>query len=169
MTEDGQKIFNDGAGNRWIEEPGTNRRVAVDGAGNKVRGRVTVLFHTNPNTNELKAADILSGAGFDVTFVRTASSEGIKNVRTGDVDIVGIGRADIYTPLPTSGPTAISRAIEKKNTQAPTIIIQATLSQETRTEISNRVWGKPEAQAIKEIIFVAPSGEIIRIPRPPRG
>ena len=33
VTEDGQQIFNDGAGNRWIEEPGTNRRVAVDGAG----------------------------------------------------------------------------------------------------------------------------------------
>lgn len=117
-----------------------------------------------PNSDEQRALNTLSQNGLSVIFQRTASEKGIQNQRTADTNIIGFGQVDIITPVNTTS-TAISRIIEKKDSQAPVIYINLPTDAALQRDVANRVFGKPNASNIQAILFENQDGTISVINR----
>lgn len=116
------------------------------------------------DADELAVGEAFAQKGYDVKGLKTASDKGISGKRTPDLYVDGIGKVDVYTPKNINANT-ISRAIEKKNSQAGTIVVRGDVPDRMRYIIANRVWGKPKAQNIQTIIFEK-SGDLTIFARP---
>ncbi|RSZ56555.1 hypothetical protein HF313_12175 [Massilia atriviolacea] len=115
-------------------------------------GRVTILNGAIPDANELRAGHGLAELGHNVDFLPTASSQGIKNVRTADMAVSKVGNVDVYTPESVN-PNTIVRMIESKDSQASGIFIQTELSGVDLNSIAERTWGKPNVKNIDTLFF----------------
>ncbi|TDR79784.1 hemagglutinin repeat-containing protein [Paludibacterium purpuratum] len=129
------------------------------------RGGIKVLQGATPDANELRAGKGLAELGFHVQHLPTAASQGVKDVRTADTFVKDLGYVDVYTPRPDTTPSKIITAIEKKSKQADGVLVQADLSSSDMVSIANRMWGKPNAQGIKVIIFQDSNGNISQFKR----
>ena len=118
------------------------------------QGRFTLEAGAKLDADELAVAQAFNRYGYDAHGLTTASQRGIQNVRTADLEISGLGRVDVYTPRKFDS-KAISRAIEKKGTQAPVVAIRGNLSEQLMRETAARLWGKTssKARAIQQIVF----------------
>jgi hypothetical protein len=116
------------------------------------QGQISIEAGAEVSRAELQAGRAFAGHGYDVTHLRTASSKGVSDVRTPDLSVGGIGPVDVLTPRALNS-TSIARAIEGKAGQAPTVLIRADIPARQMHITARRVWGKPGAQGINEIIF----------------
>ncbi|MBR7198038.1 hemagglutinin repeat-containing protein [Pseudomonas sp. 14A] len=131
-------------------------------------GTITTESGAIPDANEVRAGEELSRLGYDVTFLATASSQGIQGQRTADLMIEGLGPIDVYTPQ-NLNPSNILKNIEKKASQASGVIVQADISAADMSSIAGRMWGKSNAQNIKTIFFQKADGSVVRFNRPQGG
>ncbi|WP_456022233.1 hemagglutinin repeat-containing protein [Pseudomonas protegens] len=131
-------------------------------------GTITTESGAIPDANEVRAGEDLSRLGYDVTFLATASSQGIQGQRTADLMIEGLGPIDVYTPQ-NLNPSNILKNIEKKASQASGVIVQADISAADMSSIAGRMWGKSNAQNIKTIFFQKADGSVVRFNRPQGG
>lgn len=129
------------------------------------KGDVDIESKAKPDENEKIAGKVFAEHGYDVKHLATASDKGIHGQRTADLEVKGIGRVDVYTPKSLTSKT-ISKSIEKKDGQAPSIVIQGDISNVNMYSTVNRVWGKPGAKQIETIFFQKSNGTLIRFDRP---
>ena len=106
------------------------------------------------DADEIAVANVFTRHGYDARGLQTASQRGIQGVRTADLEISGLGRVDVFTPQQVNS-KSISRAIERKGTQAPIVAIRGNVSERVMRETVARVWGKTSnrAQAIQQVVF----------------
>ena len=118
------------------------------------------------DADELAVADAFVNAGYDVTGLATASSRGIQNQRTADLFVDGMGPVDVFTPQAVNA-TSIGRAIEKKGTQAPAVVVRGVTSNIVKHATARRFWGKTgsKARAVQQIGFES-DGQIQWFHRP---
>jgi filamentous hemagglutinin len=128
------------------------------------QGKVTYEPLAKPDTNELRAGKKFAEQGYDVTYRGTASDRGIQNLRTSDLYVNGIGQVDVYTPRTTNIKNIIS-SIEKKDSQASSVLLQINLVGKNMNTIASRVWGKPNVKNINTIFFQDSKGQIHRFDR----
>ncbi|SCC32967.1 CdiA C-terminal domain-containing protein [Gilliamella intestini] len=132
------------------------------------QGKVTYEPLAKPDANELRAGQKFAEQGYDVTYRATASDRGVPNLRTSDLYVNGIGRVDVYTPRTTNMKNIIS-SIEKKDSQASSVLLQINLVGKNINTIASRVWGKPNVKNINTIFFQDSKGQIHRFDRPING
>lgn len=138
-----------------------------EGAGPKdgtSSGRISYEDGALPDGDELRAGSGLAQLGFDVTFQVTKSSLGIKDTRTADLKVKGLGTIDVYSPVGLNL-AKLPTGIEKKASQADGVMVQVDISSEDMRSVVARVWGKPNPQRINTIIFQKSDGSIVRFDR----
>ncbi|OTQ67851.1 hypothetical protein B6D17_11170, partial [Gilliamella apis] len=128
-------------------------------------GKVTYEPLAKPDANEIRAGQKFADLGYDVTYKATASDKGIKNVRTQDLWVSGIGKVDVITPKVITEKSMLRR-IEEKNKQTTAVILQVDLSVKDMQSIASRTWGKPTANNINTLFFQNSKGQVIRFDRP---
>ncbi|WP_414158731.1 hemagglutinin repeat-containing protein [Pseudomonas sp. BNK-45] len=131
-------------------------------------GKVVYEPLARPDANEIRAGSGFAKLGYDVKYKATASDLGVKDVRTPDMYVSGIGKVDVYTPN-TANQKNIINVIEKKKSQASSVLTQIDLSGVEMKSIADRVWGKPNAKNIHTLFFQDSKGQIHRFDRPVLG
>nr|WP_259699802.1 hypothetical protein [Pseudomonas protegens] len=61
-------------------------------------GKVVYEPLARPDANEIRAGSGFAKLGYDVKYKATASDLGVKDVRTPDMYVSGVGKVDVYTP-----------------------------------------------------------------------
>ncbi|WP_255468249.1 hypothetical protein [Achromobacter sp. UMC71] len=89
---------------------------------------------------------------------------GIKDTRTADLKVEGLGMNDVYSPVGLNL-AKLPTGIEKKASQANGVMVQVDISSEDMRTVVARVRGKPNAQRIDTIIFQKSDGSIVRSDR----
>jgi len=130
-----------------------------------LEGKVTYEPLAKPDANEIRAGQKFADLGYDVTYKATASDKEIKNVRTQDLWVSGIGKVDVITPKVITEKSMLRR-IEEKNKQTTAVILQVDLSVKDMQSIASRTWGKPTANNINTVFFQNSKGQVIRFDRP---
>ena len=80
-----------------------------------LEGKVTYEPLAKPDANEIRAGQKFADLGYDVTYKATASDKEIKNVRTQDLWVSGIGKVDVITPKVITEKSMLRRIEEKIN------------------------------------------------------
>ncbi|MBD2812596.1 hypothetical protein ID853_17345, partial [Xenorhabdus sp. Vera] len=132
------------------------------------KGNITHEPLAKPDSNEMKAGEGFAKLGYDVKYKATASDLGIKDVRTPDLYVNGVGKVDVYTPK-TAKPKNIIAAIEKKDSQTSSVLTQIDLPGKEMKGIADRIWGKPNVKNINTLFFQDSKGKIHRFDRPTQG
>jgi RHS repeat-associated protein len=116
-----------------------------------------------PDANEVRAANALGQHGIATRHRRTASDRGISNKRTSDLTTREYSYVDVYTPT-ASKVKSLVQGIVGKETQAPTILVQADFTEEKQEKIVSKVFKK---SAIRVIIFQGSDDSLVEY-RPPK-
>ncbi|AWH89939.1 hypothetical protein [Limnobaculum parvum] len=164
----GEGALNIGLGTAAISGGLASQNIISKAENALTKGQVTYEFGAKPNGNELRAGNIFSELGYDVTHKVTASDLGIQGVKTQDLWVGGFGKVDVYTPDKLEV-VPILRMIEKKNRQTNAVYIQADLSTKDIQEIVSRTWGKPSTKNINTLFFQDTNGQVIKFERPKIG
>ena len=96
-------------------------------------GNLTILENGNYSASEINAAEYMANQGNDVVLrppVGTRADGG-----TSDLLVNGVSY-DVYTPT-TNNPSAIIRAITKKNTQASGIVLDLSNTTVNQSDLGN--------------------------------
>lgn len=131
---------------KTVLSPGNN---AIGSINFGKTGTITFEKGSTPNANEVRAGTALLGLGYDVVIKKEIN---LNKVRTPDFWVDGIGKVDVYTPKTVSSKNIIN-AIEKKDSQASSVLLQIDLSGKDMSNIASRIWGKPNVKNINTIFF----------------
>lgn len=130
------------------------------------RGRLRIEIGHKPSADELRAAEALTGLGYDVDTVKPVSEKGLSEVRTADLHVHGVGDADVYTPASLTS-KQIARKLEQKGRQAAIAIVNADVPDAVMHVAVRRLWGKTSRRArqIQTVLFEN-KGRVFRFDRP---
>jgi hypothetical protein len=113
---------------------------------------------------EQAAAQHWVNAGHDVRALRPAGSQNIRNVRTADLDVTGVGRVDVYAREASTSADNMVRAILDKNSQTSIVHVEIVSTNATPAEfvrIPNRVFGHPTAGKNIARIIIRQDGQVV--------
>jgi hypothetical protein len=85
--------------------------------------------------SERVAAQYWLDGDHDVRVPRPAGSQGIRNVRTADLDVRGVGHVDVYAPGPSTRANGIVSAILNKNSQATVVHVEIDATSVSESEL----------------------------------
>jgi hypothetical protein len=153
--------------------PGRSARAYAGGARGldarwlPTRATVPRSWTSLPASSSLQASAWPHSTGcgnHDVRVPRPAGSQGIRNVRTADLDVSGVGHVDVYAPGPSTRANGIVSAILNKNSQASVVHVEidaTSVSESEMLRIPNRVFGHPSAGGNIMRIVIRHSGHVI--------
>ena len=120
-------------------------------------GTITIEEGAKPtNFTEELAATAFAKNGYNVIRRKTANDSGFRGVQTSDFIVEQLGKVEVYTPETVSIKN-ITDTIASKKDQASIIAVYIDKNPvvgNNKSEIAARVFGKPEAKPIQQIIFI---------------
>ena len=125
-------------GNKWGNKANNkplleyNLQFFGDKSGGKT-GKLTIIDGENYSTSEINAAQYMAGLENDVVLRPPVGTRA--GGQTSDLLVNGINY-DVYTPT-TSNPSAIIRAITKKNTQTTGVVLDLSSTTVTADDLGN--------------------------------
>ena len=133
-----KKVVGDSVGSKWDKkakkEPllECNLQFFADKSGGKT-GKLTIIDGENYSTSEINAAQYMASLENDVVLRPPVGTRA--GGQTSDLLVNGINY-DVYTPT-TSNPSAIIRAITKKNTQTTGVVLDLSSTTVTVDDLGN--------------------------------
>ena len=133
-----KKVVGDSVGSKWDKkakkEPllECNLQFFADKSGGKT-GKLTIIDGENYSTSEINAAQYMAGLENEVVLRPPVGTRA--GGQTSDLLVNGINY-DVYTPT-TSNPSAIIRAITKKNTQTTGVVLDLSSTTVTVDDLGN--------------------------------
>ena len=133
-----KKMIGTDVGNKWGNKANNkplleyNLQFFGDKSGGKT-GKLTIIDGENYSTSEINAAQYMAGLENDVVLRPPVGTRA--GGQTSDLLVNGINY-DVYAPT-TSNPSAIIRAITKKNTQTTGVVLDLSSTTVTADDLGN--------------------------------
>jgi len=128
-------------------------------------GETSFEGRRRPSSKEIAAAQAFADLGYDVVYREASGNLGINGVPTADLDVVGLGTVEVYSPEATTSTANVLRMISGKKRQSVLILVQRDLSRDEMSAMAARLWGKLDAKTIQTLFFQSPGQPLLRFNR----